>query len=445
MLNIIDKIFRINFSEKPFSKKEIKEIEFLKSVNLPNIENVCVWDVVWRLYVNYRMNDKLRRLYSLLYLYTHMQYKKIIIDSDDTVSDVVLFLVGLRDDHKYVLNHIRYIIEGVVVSDSKENVRIKNRDYDLLKKWERCLKKEIHGALKRKTIINYIYILYNQYMEIDSIMSRNYKYLIMSSEPTCENFFYLQMMRSRSNFLSVGITYINVMQKYADYFKRMKFDWYVVNGLFAEERFIEAGIDKTRIRRAGYPSRIGVNVENNNNIQESAIVLFVDGYRRKYNKTYDNEICILNRFCNEYGFKLIIKLHPTKSADKYRREYLEGVYVEKVSVYGSDIMAEELMDKNDIIIASQSSVLEVAYCMNKNVFQYYSADDFDENDIMISAYNEVDLFRFSSYEELVALYNSIGTSDYNKKKKLICSKFNEEGNTANNYKLFFEEIGIDIR
>ena len=169
-----------------------------------------------------------------------------------------------------------------------------------------------------------------------------------------------------------------------------------------------------------------------------SIALFVDFGNYKYNKIYKYEIDVLQSVCAQKNMKLYVKLHPLQCTRSQIKKFKSIIRRDlDVSFVSNDMSAVELIKLADIIIVHNSSVLVEGFAFYKPVFQF-TTDDIKQK----VGYDDVDLIRISSAEELQYQIDHLNTEDTRKRLKKIRDYFIESGDTAENFRKIYDQMGI---
>jgi hypothetical protein len=213
------------------------------------------------------------------------------------------------------------------------------------------------------------------------------------------------------------------------------FDYRLVWGQAFFDDAVKNGVDANALMVVGDIASIECQRKQPREFKEVCTIgFFPDTRTFKPDAMYNYSVDLLQRFCRKNNLKLKIKIHPNLNKNNFET----GLdYTVVTGIYGRECDPAVFMEQIDVAIVGNSTTLIECYSRWIPTMQIYN---YDYRGTVF--FDDVDLFRFSTDDELQALMDSINTPEFNAKMKRIHDYFVGDGNTRDNYINAFKKCGV---
>ena len=418
-----------------------KEKRIFQNIILKDCENVNLDMVLENIIENYNSLNCLKKIKaSVLGIWTYLKYCGVQYDfREEGTCEALVVCCGNREDHNEAICYATSMLKNkILVCNESFNYDKKSiKHLKILLEWNKILKKEIFSPLKRWLYLSFVFYCYSSFSNIDhyiSSMKTSPRFFICRAECIGIHIFLSQKYKAMG-MNTVGVATNSFTRDYDKNFRKYGYEKILCYGQFAIDECEKCGMDSSFLLKVGIPKLIGESVMESPLYKTRSIALFVDFGNYKYNKIYKYEIDVLQSVCAQKNMKLYVKLHPLQCTRSQIKKFKSIIRRDlDVSFVSNDMGAVELIKLADIIIVHNSSVLVEGFAFYKPVFQF-TTDDIKQK----VGYDDVDLIRISSAEELQYQIDHLNTR---KRLKKIRDYFIESGDTAENFRKIYDQMGI---
>lgn len=144
-------------------------------------------------------------------------------------------------------------------------------------------------------------------------------------------------------------------------------------------------------------------------------------------------IRIVQKYCEQYNKKLMIKYHPANNPKFYGKLINQKIVI---NTFQKDISVTLFLEKIDISISGNSTTFVTALAADKPSLLFCRKD----RDVCV--YRNTDAVKFSTSKELKGIIDKI-SGDFTGQMQELNNYFNVKGKISDNYKKAYELIGIE--
>ena len=222
----------------------------------------------------------------------------------------------------------------------------------------------------------------------------------------------------------------NDLRHFMHIFPNLTADKIFMWGEQQKEIAIHSGVNPEKIVVTGHPRYI--HASKVRKLHNKIIGVCLDGYTERFWKSNIQIINLCNRFCKEFDYKYIVKIHPTDNEKRYQEYYDCDYYI---GIADKNQAVSDFASKVEFSVVGFSSIYYELMFLGISVFRY---DDHCE----FNTYEGVDDFNFETYDQLADIYEEMNSRplEYNDKYYKVRRYLCGEEDVYNNYKNAIEDL-----
>lgn len=426
----------------------LKIMEQFNNLELSGIEGVRVGYMLRRDIELHGRLDILRRIkMALMSSVTIFNSLRMQFEYEDHGTPKTLFCYWTqRADHRENLLKVANLVENrfvAVESGKRKLVLSRMKHLNLPFKWYFQFKKYEKSPLARCSYSAYLFEAYMSYIIVEKeISARGYGIesvvTLHNSNPLVSLYQQLYKIDHKS---AIGVIDGYISSSFKFILEEGQSEKLLCCGQFDKDMTESYEMDSSIMIPVGACSAINRNDMEPETYHNTKYTLFVNSDEGSERSIFENEIRILDKFCRKHHVTFDVKLHPINCLPEnygYYKKIVSNTCAE--NLYGTEVMAADILRQTDIAIINRSSVLLEAFSCWTPVFRFKGSNGMAD---VGSDFDRVDMFSFGSVEELEALHAQVKKASFSKRMRDIRNYLIAPGKVEDNFKRVFHELGVD--